>query len=529
MVIGLTITLAVIGAGGWTVWRSYADTRELSNRDLRLIHLEGVVVHLDEVLTMSARMAAATGDPQWEARYNQFVPELDAAIKEMMSLAPNATMHGFSAQTDAANQALIAMETRAFELVRAGDTAGAGAILFGAEYEREKRIYAEGMKATLAAVNTEMAAAHDARGRSVKLQVAVAAFLLLVLAVAWGRAVSIARRRSRHLADALASLEQNHVRLSEAHLQLAELQREVISQERLSSLGMLAAGLAHEINNPMTYVNANIDALLEDLRDLGPDELPPQLREYADELLPATLDGIDRVTTIVRDLQRFSRGDTGKMTTYDLNHEVAAAVRMAGPKLRSGTHITVHHGTLPSVFGRAQQITQVVLNLIVNAAQAIEHEHGEIRVSTTEDGGFVVVSVRDNGCGMSRSQMDKAFEPFFTTKPVGTGTGLGLAVVHGIVKAHGGTVTIESDVGKGTCFTVRLPVAAGDVVTPAGPASGTPPAGVWVGERMTVRLPPAGGGSGSGGPGSSDGGGTGGSGSSGGSGRSRSCSKTPFA
>ncbi len=254
--------------------------------------------------------------------------------------------------------------------------------------------------------------------------------------------------------QALRSLAQQHEQLAQAHKQLDLAHQRAREQERLSSLGLLAAGVAHEINNPMSYVKSNVNALLQDLRECK--TLTPELREYVDDVLPATLDGIRRVTAIIADLRRFARGDPEAVVEYDLNHEVAVALRIARGQLGPQCAVTLDLKELPHLLGHPGQIAQVVVNLLMNAAHAMP-EGGRIHVATRMEDDDAVLEVRDCGAGMTPEVRAKLFQPFFTTKPAGEGTGMGLAVVHGIVTAHRGRIQVDSVLQQGSTFTIRLP------------------------------------------------------------------------
>jgi signal transduction histidine kinase len=254
--------------------------------------------------------------------------------------------------------------------------------------------------------------------------------------------------------QALHNLAQQHEQLAKAHQQLDLAHLRAREQERLSSLGMLAAGVAHEINNPMSYVKSNVHSLLLDLREC--EKLPGELREYVEDVLPATLDGIRRVTAIVSDLRRFARGDPEAVVEYDLNQEVAIALRIARGQLGPQCEVVLELEELPHLLGHPGQVAQVVVNLLMNAAQAMPGG-GCIRVSTRMEDEEAVLEVRDTGMGMTPEVRAKLFEPFFTTKPAGEGTGMGLAVVHGIVTAHRGRIQVESTPQKGSTFTIHLP------------------------------------------------------------------------
>ena len=191
----------------------------------------------------------------------------------------------------------------------------------------------------------------------------------------------IGEARSQQLAEALDASRESHRRLR-------AMQSQLIAQEKLSSLGMLAAGVAHEINNPMAFVTSNIRALSQDLAEQP--HLPEVLREYVDDVLPATLDGIRRVNAIVADLRRFARNDPALPVVFDLNAEVTTALRLSQGALQHGCDVTLELGELPLLMGQPRQLNQVLVNLIVNAAQSLPAEGGTVKVS----GPSVLLSAR---------------------------------------------------------------------------------------------------------------------------------------
>ncbi len=238
-----------------------------------------------------------------------------------------------------------------------------------------------------------------------------------------------------------------------AHQELQRIHQRALQQEKLSSLGLLASGVAHEINNPMSFVTSNVNSLLRELRTLP--TVPEPLKEYMDEVLPETLDGIRRVNAIVGDLRRFARGDPEAYTDYDLNTEVQAALRITHSQLRH-CYVEVSLGDVGTVMGRPQQFVQALVNLLVNAAQATA-AGGRVSLLTLGQDESVRVEVRDTGVGMTEAVRQQLFQPFFTTRPPGEGMGMGLAVVHGIVTSHGGHIEVASEPGQGSSFTLHLP------------------------------------------------------------------------
>jgi two-component system NtrC family sensor kinase len=263
----------------------------------------------------------------------------------------------------------------------------------------------------------------------------------------------LTEKRASLLRQALGQMVEQREQLAQAHERLQRVHQRALAQEKLSSLGVMAAGVAHEINNPMSFVTSNIHALYKDLKQQP--SLPEPLREYVSEVLPETMDGIKRVNAIVADLRRFARGDPEAYSEYDLNSEAQAALRIAHGQL-SHCQVEVELGEVGPVMGRPRQIAQVLVNLLVNAGQATA-SGGQVRLSTHREGDGVRVEIRDTGTGIPPDVLSSLFQPFFTTKPPGEGTGLGLAVAHGIVVAHGGRIDVQSEPGKGSCFSVHLP------------------------------------------------------------------------
>ena len=247
--------------------------------------------------------------------------------------------------------------------------------------------------------------------------------------------------------DLMEQLDARHRDLASAHAQLEKMQQVAVQQEKLAGLGLMAAGIAHEINNPMSVVTSNVISLLADMRTSR--ELPDELQEYVDDVLPDTVDGIRRVNAIVSDLRRFARGDgAGSSEPYDLRQQVEHALRLANNQLKQKCTVKLELGEVPELRGRPQQITQVLVNLLVNAAQAITRE-GTVTVVTRRSCDDAILEVKDTGSGMTPETLRRLFEPFFSTKPAGEGTGLGLAVIHGIVKEHGGAHRRHEHSGKG--------------------------------------------------------------------------------
>jgi signal transduction histidine kinase len=254
-------------------------------------------------------------------------------------------------------------------------------------------------------------------------------------------------------------LEAANARLTDSLRQLQATQAQLLFADRLASVGQLATGVAHEINNPLAFIISNLEFVREELCDAGMRD--EQQREEMAAALSEAGEGAERVRVIVRELQNLSRPDSMESGPVELPAVVRSALKMSMHLIRPRAQLVLEVDGAPPVYGNGARLCQVVLNLLLNAAHAIEPGQvgrHTIRVSArVEDPGTVTVEVSDTGCGIAPEDLGRIFDPFFTTRPVGMGTGLGLAVCHGIVASHGGDITVASELGRGSTFRVRLP------------------------------------------------------------------------
>jgi two-component system, NtrC family, sensor kinase len=289
----------------------------------------------------------------------------------------------------------------------------------------------------------------------------------------------LARTAKRYKND----LERRNTELAERSAELQRLQAQIVHSEKMASLGQLAAGVAHELNNPAGFIYGNMDILKEYVSGLTrvliayeevplPKAFQDQVAEIKTEIdydgimaelnsiLADCQDGAERIRDVVLNLRLFSRLDEADVTKIDVHEGIDSTVRLLSRYYSSG-HVNLirEYGALPPVSCYAGQLNQVWMNLLVNAAQAVGAK-GEVKVATSYEGDMVAVAVSDTGCGIPTENLSKIFDPFFTTKPVGEGTGLGLSISYGIIENHQGTITVKSQLGLGTCFTVRIPVYA---------------------------------------------------------------------
>ncbi|HEX8821281.1 MAG TPA: PAS domain S-box protein [Archangium sp.] len=248
-----------------------------------------------------------------------------------------------------------------------------------------------------------------------------------------------------------------------------QLQSRLSLADRMASMGTLAAGIAHEINNPLAFVISNLGFLSDELNRLPSSAVQApgsraEPREDWRSVLTEAREGAERVRQIVRQLKAFSRPDEERVEPVDLHAVLDSAVMLAANEIKHRARLKREYGPVPKVMGNDGRLCQVFLNLVVNAAQAIPEgaaQQNEIRLVTRigPDGFSVLVEVQDTGSGISEDALGRIFDPFFTTKPVGVGTGLGLSICHGIITSLGGYIAVESQVGKGTTVRVILPPA----------------------------------------------------------------------
>ncbi|RJQ20818.1 MAG: PAS domain S-box protein [Nitrospiraceae bacterium] len=325
-----------------------------------------------------------------------------------------------------------------------------------------------------------------------------------------------------HFNNMMHILKVKNGELEAAYAELKATQAQILQREKMASIGQLAAGVAHEINNPMGFISSNLGTLgkytdkltefitaqteaievitKESATNVSSDVIPACRESFSNkdtgqvryesltgmtekdtiekvqelrkklrldyilkdvgQLINESIEGADRVKKIVQNLKTFSRLDEADYKHANINECIESTLNIVWNELKYKTTVEKEYGELSLTKCYPQQLNQVFMNLLVNAAQAIEKQ-GEIRIKTWNGNGFINVSISDNGGGIPEDKLSRIFEPFYTTKPVGKGTGLGLSITYDIVKKHNGEITVESEKGKGTTFTVRIPVVEG--------------------------------------------------------------------
>ena len=302
-----------------------------------------------------------------------------------------------------------------------------------------------------------------------------------------------ARQQNEFLREKNRELAEANRQLQEALRRLQETQAQLIQSEKLASLGQLVAGVAHELNNPISFLYSNMGRLLEYAQDIrrvfacyremlegcrqGRHPSPEELEELArlesatdidflledlQALARESREGAERVQAVVTDLRNFSRLDEGEVQNVDLNQGIQSTLTLLRPELKHRVGLELDLEPLPLIRANAAQLNQVLMNLLMNAAQAIQDE-GTVRILTRATPEGVRLSVSDTGCGIPPEHLSRIFDPFFTTRKGSRGwdrgSGLGLSIVHSIVRRHSGTIQVESTLGEGTTFTIELPLS----------------------------------------------------------------------
>ena len=302
------------------------------------------------------------------------------------------------------------------------------------------------------------------------------------------------KTRELYLANQALSAEHKRVQkrndqIEKAHSALQSAQAQLVQSEKLASVGQLAAGVAHEINNPIGFIMSNLGTLqsysevmskllvgyrkyaaalredgtatapsaLDSLKKIEEDEDIEFVLEDIADLMADSIDGTKRVKDIVQGLKSFSRVDDAQLADEDLHEGIESTLKVVANEIKYSCEVLREFGEIPRLRCNLAQLNQVFMNLLVNAAQAMDGQ-GTIAIKTWATDDRIYLEFRDTGSGIPEDKLGSIFDPFFTTKPVGTGTGLGLSISYGIIQDHGGTIAVASEMGVGTTFKIELPL-----------------------------------------------------------------------
>ncbi len=291
-------------------------------------------------------------------------------------------------------------------------------------------------------------------------------------------------KQFNHMSEKVAqrekSLKQSYEKLSNIHAELMQSESQLVQSEKMASIGVLAAGVAHEINNPIGFIRSNLEVLEDYFTDiekyyhefndnLVSDENKENHKKLAKKyeleflfadsppLIKSSINGVDRVTEIVKSLKTFARIDQPEKARTDINEGLTATLNMVNNELKYNCKVHVDLQPIPQIHAFSGKLNQVFMNLLINAGQAIVGK-GDIFVRTYVNDNNIVIEIEDSGTGIDAENIAQVFTPFYTSKPVGEGTGLGLSISHQIIEQHDGKITVKSEVGKGSCFSIHLPI-----------------------------------------------------------------------
>lgn len=517
LTVAVISSLVLVAVGSFNTSKISKGFQYGITTDFQLQQLSGEITHYDEILTMSARMSATTGDLSWKTRYDAYEPLLIEAIDKAIELAPTAyDLH--AADINEANLKLIEMEVEAFDLVSQRQPRQALNVLFSEAYKTQKEIYGRGLRQWSDVLSKQITENLDQYGEGLALSSLFSMLSFWILTAAWVGLLSMVNRyihrrqvAEKRLRQAKGQLEISHQELqtSEARVQqkaaklevtLKELQQaqvQMVQSEKMSSLGQLVAGVAHEINNPVNFIHANLDHIREYTSNLlslvskyqthYPQTVPAIETEieaidldFIEEDLPKVLDsmkvGTLRIRQIVLSLRNFSRSDEQGLKCVDIHEGLESTLMILQHRLKETTHqsaieIERDYQTLPDVECYPGQLNQAFMNLLANAIDALDEASEQtsvrgrgritLRTALIEHSGadWVEIGISDTGLGIPDDAQSHIFDAFYTTKPVGMGTGMGLSISHTVVtQRHRGYLSFTSTSGKGTEFIIQIPV-----------------------------------------------------------------------
>ena len=277
------------------------------------------------------------------------------------------------------------------------------------------------------------------------------------------------------------ALKESYEKLSNINNELKQSESQLVQSEKMASIGVLAAGVAHEINNPIGFIRSNLEVIEDYFSDiekyyhefndtLASEEDKENHKKLAKKyeleflfddtppLIKSSISGVDRVSEIVKNLKTFARIDQVDKALTDINEGLSATLNMVHNELKYNCKVHVDLQTLPRVHVFPGKLNQVFMNLLINAGQSIT-DNGDIFVRTFVDEGNIVIEIEDTGSGIEPEYIGQIFTPFYTSKPIGEGTGLGLSISHQIIEQHNGKITVKSELGKGSCFSVYIPIS----------------------------------------------------------------------
>jgi signal transduction histidine kinase len=501
----------------WMTGQEYKQFDDLIENELPINRVTEQIIYLDEVLTMSANMYANTGDGTWKNRYEVFGLELDLTLTKFMQLAEHRFLieHGQTIQD--ANKKLIKIEEQCFKLAGQGKKVEAQALLSSVEYETEKISLLASIEMIKFYLARELKDHINDYRQDMFFSLLFSLLSFILLIPLWFKVLSLLSNYLKSLKAAQSALlkinqelelrvEQRTEELNNKNIQLRQVfkelqqtQVELIHVEKMSSLGQMVAGIAHEINNPLTFISGNLvytQSFIQDLFSLVDTyqehySTPPEViktaiedmdldfvRQDFSQSLGSMIEGVNRIKDIVRSLRTFSRLDEAELKEADIHESIDSTLLILEHHFQK-THkkcevrLIKEYATLPLVECYYSELNQAFLNILSNAIEALEKRRFECIIEQNDDNlstirirtevisqSWIGIHIIDNGTGIDESIKHKIFDPFFTTKDVGQGTGLGLSTSYQIiVNRHGGKLYYCSTIEQGTEIVIEIPIS----------------------------------------------------------------------
>ncbi|MBE9028683.1 HAMP domain-containing histidine kinase [filamentous cyanobacterium LEGE 11480] len=500
------LTLVLFAPLVWMTSQSYQSFKSIQEREFRLRQLSDQIIYYDEVLTMTTWLKVTTGDKNWEKRYWKVKPKLTKVLAEATTLAAATQIDDNQVKTNEADDKLAELETEVFRLIKQDKRQQAMAILSGREYEKWKEIYVTGSRRRNQKIQQQLEQKVTEFRYQLLASIAITGTSFLLLIPAWSLVLKLLQQYIQDLNQSQAALEatnqnleglvdqrsreltQRNSQLENALDELQDTQAQLVQSAKMSSLGQLVAGIAHEINNPVNFIHGNLkhvgnysQDLLQVMETYEPgdataqaklDELKEEydfdfVREDLPKILQSMQTGTDRIREIVLSLRNFSRLDEAERKQADVHEGIESTLMILQHNLASNAQklpITIQkqYSDIPAVICYPGLINQVLMNVISNAIDAIADNQPDcpptITITTQSTDTHIQISIQDNGIGMDEEQQKSLFNPFFTTKPVGQGTGLGMSISYKIMtEQHQGKIWAKSELGQGTTFWLEIP------------------------------------------------------------------------
>ena len=439
----ITFILTVISLGGlgWYTWNSYRHFKNVATKQFRISELSGIITHFEEVLTMSARMAVATGDAKWESRHKRFAPRLDAAIKEVVSLAPKDSMRKAITQTKLANNELVTMENKAMDLVQHGDGSSAMEMLYGQEYEKQKRRYNIGMTKFTAAMPRYVKTELDRYRQQTFIMVALIAVIVPIVIYVWMGVLDMFRKYILERKNTAETLEILNKELEKTVKKLTFANHELQDFVHIT---------AHDLKSPLRAIGTLAGWISIDYAD--------KFDEQGKERLKLLIKRAVRMSEYIDSFLLYSQigHNANKELAVNLDKLVTSIIKEIAPPENIQINI---ENELPTIVCEEMSITQIFEGLIHNAVKYMDKPQGQISIECIEQDGAWKFSITDNGPGIDERHFGKIFQMFQTLSPRDEleSAGVGLTVVRKIVEMYNGQIWVESKLGEGATFFFTLP------------------------------------------------------------------------